>query len=586
MMRSILACALLMCFTTVHAQELPRGLSDAERQLLAEGFTRKPTRIPGATAFDGHPPSTPRTPAEWEELQAITITWTSYPAILTEIVRHAKEEVRVIIITTNENQVRNTLQNAGVDLSHHVEFVQTDFNSIWIRDYGANPAYLNGVDSLILIDWLYNRPRAKDDVIPYAIASYLDVPIYGTVEAPDDLVHTGGNFMSDGHGRGFSSNLVLTENGPGNIYGISNHPESAIDDIMQRYMGINEFVKMTVLPFDGIHHIDMHMKLLDESTLLVGRYPDGIADGPQIEANLQYVIAQFKQRTGRDYRVIRIPMPPDHLGRFPHQGGHYRTYANAMMINKTILVPVYAEQYDTTALRIWREAKPGYNIVGINCNQIIPASGALHCIIKEVSAHGPLWISHYQPESIAAHEESILEAQIRHRSGIAEAQIFYRIMGTEHYDSLAMEQGWDDHWTVTLPHFEKDVEIEYYFKARAQNGKTTVRPLPAPEGYFRVYIESTPSSSTGRVTDVSPQLIAFPNPAKSFTAIRVNGIKGTTGTLALYDLYGRQVLLLHQGMFSGSEGVFVFDAGNLVPGYYIASLRCENARASIPVIIQ
>lgn len=38
-------------------------------------------------------------------------------------------------------------------------------------------------------------------------------------------------------------------------------------------MGIDRYIKMDELPYDGIHHIDMHMKLLDEETLLVGEYP-------------------------------------------------------------------------------------------------------------------------------------------------------------------------------------------------------------------------------------------------------------------------------------------------------------------------
>lgn len=36
-------------------------------------------------------------------------------------------------------------------------------------------------------------------------------------------------------------------------------------------MGIERYIKMQTLPYDGIHHIDMHMKLLDEETLLVGQ---------------------------------------------------------------------------------------------------------------------------------------------------------------------------------------------------------------------------------------------------------------------------------------------------------------------------
>ena len=33
----------------------------------------------------------------------------------------------------------------------------------------------------------------------------------------------------------------------------------------------------------------MHMKLLNEETLLVAEYPEGLSDGPQIEENLQYI---------------------------------------------------------------------------------------------------------------------------------------------------------------------------------------------------------------------------------------------------------------------------------------------------------
>lgn len=55
---------------------------------------------------------------------------------------------------------------------------------------------------------------------------------------------------------------------------------------------------METLPYDGIHHIDMHMKLLDEETLLVSKYPTGVADGPQIEANIQYVLNNFNRHLG------------------------------------------------------------------------------------------------------------------------------------------------------------------------------------------------------------------------------------------------------------------------------------------------
>ena len=35
--------------------------------------------------------------AEWDEMQAIVVTWRGFSSELTEIVRYAKEEVEVII---------------------------------------------------------------------------------------------------------------------------------------------------------------------------------------------------------------------------------------------------------------------------------------------------------------------------------------------------------------------------------------------------------------------------------------------------------------------------------------------------------
>ena len=61
--------------------------------------------------------------------------------------------------------------------------------------------------------------------------------------------------------------LILDENDGAGDYGslvYPNHNESTIDAIMNDFMGITRYIKMPTLPYDGIHHIDMHMKLTDE----------------------------------------------------------------------------------------------------------------------------------------------------------------------------------------------------------------------------------------------------------------------------------------------------------------------------------
>jgi agmatine deiminase len=234
----------------------------------------------------------------------LAITWRAFPEILTQIVLHAALEVKVVIFC-NDESVKTTaeigLQVAGANMAN-VEFVVTPTKTIWIRDYGPNCVYKNDVEALNFIDWVYNRPRPEDDVLPVGAAAYFGVPLYSTTENPERLVNTGGNFMSDGHGTAFASKLILGENAPGNQYSAGPHTESEIDAIMEDYMGINRYIKMETLPFDGIHHIDMHMRLLDEETLLVGQYPNGISDGPQIEANLEYVIDNFNSYYGTPYK--------------------------------------------------------------------------------------------------------------------------------------------------------------------------------------------------------------------------------------------------------------------------------------------
>ncbi len=506
--------------------------------------------------------------AEWEELQAVVITWTSFSAILAEIVRAVRQECEVIIVCNNKVTVQNYLNGKGVDWSSNVSFVEGPYNSIWVRDYGPNTVYQNDVDSLYLVDWIYNRPRPKDDLLPSLVGNFMNLPVLGTTTAPEDLVHTGGNFMSDGLGTAFSSNLVLQENGPNNNYGFSNHSEAEVDEIMFNYMGVDSYIKMTNLPFDLIHHIDMHMKLIDEETLIVGEYPAGTADGPQIEANLQYVLDNFTSRFGTPFRVIRVPMPPDNSNKFPHQGGDYWTYANALIANRTVIVPTYSLKHDTTALRIWREAMPGYTVTGINCESIIPLSGALHCITKEVGVNDPLRIVHQRIDgSESTPDGYAIDALVQHRSGIQSSTLYYSIDTLSGYMATPMAAtAEENHYVGFIPVFTEGTKVFYYVAGEAVSGKTQRRPMTAPHGYWTFTVpESTsidPFADAGVVFQP-----AFPNPAQAMTCVPVTLQENGHLNVRLIDVMGREFNLFQGQVAQGEKKVF-FDASQFVPGTY------------------
>ena len=571
--------AIFMCLGGVFAQgiELPRFATDLERQ------SNLPPRL--LIGINTPPTSPVRTMAEWEELQALLITWSGQSTILTEIVRAARLECIVVISCFDEdvvNEAKAKLSSSGVDISSNVQFVLAPYNSIWVRDYGPNCVYANDVDSLYFVDWIYNRPtRPDDDTLSTTIAPYFNVPLYSTSAAPADLVNTGGNFMADGMGTAFASELILEENDFGNPYGVTNKAEPQIDDILSDYMGIERYIKMSPLPFDAIHHIDMHMKLLDEETLLVGKYPTGIADGPQIEANIQYVLNNFQSSFGTPYKVVRIPMPPK-AGQYPNTGADYRTYANAVFVNKTIIVPFYQQQYDTTARRIWQEAMPGYKVVGINCNSIIPSLGAIHCITKEVGVDDPLRIVHKPIEGVLQNafgpDNYPVTALIQHKSGIASAQVFYRQKTATTWSSVSMSPATNpdssNYWTGLIPKQEAYFDtLFYYIEGLANSGKTQVRPLPGPAGAWKFLIQANISSTEAPVAEL---LEIYPNPAAAITVIPVQSSAKTRGSVLLYNSLGQMVLEIFEGEIPAGNTNYFLDAGKFAAGTYWVKLQTGN----------
>ena len=532
---SCLLAGLMMTITNVRAQEvLPKGLTESESALIAN-YT---FRSNGMT----DPPEGPvRTMTEWEEVEYLVITWQpNFDNILRQIVEAAIEECKVIITTQNEASVSNYLTNAGVDLTN-ITFMDENWDSIWIRDYAGNTIYSEDVGERALTDWIYNRPRPNDDVMPSAHAELLGLPIYITDTGTNDLVNTGGNFMSDGLGTAFASELILEENEAGNPYGVSAKTEEQIDDIMNAYMGIDRYIKMETLPYDAIHHIDMHMKLLDEETLLVSQYPEGVADGPQIEENIEYVLSNFQSSFGTPYKVEWMPAPPSTNGNYPDTGGYYRTYTNAVFINGTVLVPTYRPEVDDPALAQWQELLPGYNIVGIDVDNpgenLIALFGAIHCITHTIGVEDPLWIVHQPVDEALSNATVTLNAMVKHNSGVAAATVHWREAGTTEFTALPMNDAGDDQWTVDLLIPDGDIDVEYYIEAEANSGKTLSRPLVAPEGYWTIRVGELSIEDWANNNISAP----YPNPTNGVVNFAMNQIQGPV-QVKVYNMLGQQLM--------------------------------------------
>ena len=548
----IILLGILFISSVGFAQNLPNFMTQDE-------IKKYQSYIPDAGRDITPPPGKVRTMAEWEEQQAVLITWTSYTSILSQIVKYAQTECKVLIVCSDSASVKSYLTSQGVPLVN-LRFLYASFNSIWCRDYGPWCIYSNNMDTMRIIDWIYNRPRPQDDLIPVYVAQMLNVPLHQMTTSPNNLTATGGNFMTDGNGTGFSSKLILTEN--------SSKTEAQIDTMMKNYMGINRYILMNTLPYDDIHHIDMHMKLLDEETLLVGQYPAGIADGPQIDSNLRYIQNNFLTCYGKPYKIVRIPMPPDTYNQYPPNGDYF-TYTNSLIVNKTVIVPIYGVSQDSTALRIYRDAMPGYRVVGILCNSIIPSLGAIHCITKELGVYEPIFISHSAIRSATTSMPNYeVKAYISTKSGVSNAKCFWTTDTTAGFTPITMTATADT-FRAYIPQQTVNTKIYYYIQATSVSGRSISKPITAPSGNYRFTVQEPAIVGNESTIPLKYELCQnYPNPFNPSTNIKFAVSKSGFVSLKIYNVLGKEVSSLINEFKPAGEYSVEFNASGLTSGIY------------------
>ena len=139
----------------------------------------------------------------------------------------------------------------------------------------------------------------------------------------------------------------------------------------------------------GIQHIDCLLKPLDAETLLVKRVPEGHPDHRPIEA-IVALLSELKTPYGRPYRIVRIDAAPYYMGH------HVANYTNSLILNRKIFVPLFGVATDESALATFREAMPGYEVIGYEYDDVVGWAwyDALHCRVRAVWDPKMLYMTH------------------------------------------------------------------------------------------------------------------------------------------------------------------------------------------------
>lgn len=355
------------------------------------------------------------------------------------------EEIAYVLVTDGWQEILATheFQAGGADMSK-VQFISAEANSIWIRDYGPHFIWLDG--AMGIVDSHYYPFRPKDNFIP----SVLGDVHFLTPTFDMGLYHSGGNFQAGPNRSGFVTSLINLDNPVSKGFN-----EEFIAELFNQYQGIETLHIMPMLPpsVDGTGHIDMWMYLVDEDSVVISEFrPDSDQTAIAITNNA----VAYMENLG--FQVYRLPA-------WNMKNIHY-TYTNGFRVNDRIFIPSYGEgnpdylDEDLQAITAWQEAAgPDVEIIPIDSYSIIPAAGALHCIVKQV----PLYtkpvpsihvISPNGGELLVSGTKEIVSwtATDTHNNTIPQIDLYYSIDGSDTYEHIVTTDN-TGYYSWTVPEF-------------------------------------------------------------------------------------------------------------------------------------
>lgn len=335
-----------------------------------------------------------RFPAEWEKQSFVQLTWphagTDWADMLDEVnacfvqIAHAILRFeQLVVICPDENEVKSLLGEYDVS---KVRFVNIPTNDTWARDHGGITIFEN--DKPVVLDFTFNGwglkfGAAHDNLITRRMFEQGDI-FAAEVTRRNCLqfVLEGGSIESDGNGTILTTSAcLLSEN--------RNHLNiSETEDKIKNYLGAERILWLNhgyLAGDDTDSHVDTLARICPDDTICYVKCTDE-NDEHYTELNrMEQELLTFRTKSGAPYRLLPLPMADEAIDEYGDRMP--ATYANFLIINGAVLVPVYGNaEKDATALDQIRKAFPGREVIGIDCNALIKQHGSLHCVTMQYPA--------------------------------------------------------------------------------------------------------------------------------------------------------------------------------------------------------
>jgi agmatine/peptidylarginine deiminase len=243
-------------------------------------------------------------------------------------------------------------------------FKKVKNNDTWARDFGAISIKKNG--KVKLLDFVFNGwglkyPSNYDNQISkklFKVKSY-------------NFVLEGGSIDTNGEVLLTNTQCLLEKN--------RNYPlsQKQIEKFLIKTLKVKKVIWLNHGFLEGDDtdsHIDTLARFANKNTIMYVKCTD------KNDIHYKELKKMEKELKKTKFRLVPLPLPkPIYFDneRLP------ATYANFLITNKAVLVPIYNCKYDKKALKIFKQTFPNKSIIPINSNILIRQHGSIHCVTKE-----------------------------------------------------------------------------------------------------------------------------------------------------------------------------------------------------------
>ncbi len=410
--------------------------------------------------------------AEFEPHEGCIVSYPGQFGITLDLIKEISEVSKVYCLTGYASTVQTQFSNAGIS---NYEIVNFSPDEIWMRD--CAPWWIfDGNDDACIIDFNYNRPsRPNDNKVPAKMATELGVTRYDM-----GINDCGGNWMCDGLGLGAATNLLHEENN-----GVD------VETAKKNYLGIETLITVDDPSEDQsyqIDHIDCWGKFLAPDKIIIRKVPQ--SNQPTYN-NLEEVAAMYANKTssyGTKFKVYRVYSDVDG-----------EAYTNSLIINNKVLVPIKGTANDAAALQSYRDAMPGYDVIGIEEKSSRPwlSTDALHCRTKGIPDRGMLYVRHIplnDTVTISSSSDNVeVSCKILAHSGSNlksdSLLVCYKYSYDSYYKSATLSSFGSDLYKLNLPLPTTSSKVEYYITASDNSGRNETHPYMGNQDPHTFYVD-------------------------------------------------------------------------------------------------